>query len=195
MNNYVVGDLSVELALLGFVRRRPSHGYEIYHELSHTPELRLVWRIKQSRLYALLARLEEGGLLRATLQPQETRPPRRVYHLTTEGEAAYRKWLEQPVAQPREMRLAFMLKLYFAMEEGQEAAVRLVERQQAVCAGWLATQSDTPDAPFLRAVRAYRRAHIEAIRGWLASLPAEVPQVDKRNTEGHRDHAEVHRES
>lgn len=186
MDNRAAGSLSVELALLGFVRRRPSHGYELYHELSHTPELRLVWRMKQSRLYALLARLEEGGLLRATLQPQETRPPRKVFHLTARGEAAYREWLEQPVAQPREMRLAFMLKLYFAMEEGQETAVRLIERQQAVCAGWLATQANDPEAPFPRAVRAYRRAHIEAIRDWLASLPVEWPEADKRNTEFHR---------
>jgi len=162
---------------LGFVRRRPSYGDEIYHELSHTPELRLVWRMKQSRLYALLARLEERSLLRATLQPQEARPPRKVYHLTAEGEAAYREWLAQPVTQPREMRLAFMLKLYFAMREGRETAVGLIERQQAVCADWLATQSDIPDAPFARAVRAYRRGHIEAIRDWLALLPAEMPEV------------------
>ena len=50
------------LALLGFVRQQPSHGYDIYRQLMQSPELRLIWRVKQSRLYALLARLEEAGL-------------------------------------------------------------------------------------------------------------------------------------
>ena len=42
--------LSVELALLGFVRHEPHHGYEIYRRLSETPEFKLIWRVKQSRL-------------------------------------------------------------------------------------------------------------------------------------------------
>jgi DNA-binding PadR family transcriptional regulator len=174
MSKLTTASPPVELALLGFLRHGPSHGYEIYHQLSRASELRVVWRMKQSRLYALLGRLEEQGLLRATLEPQETKPPRKVFHLTAQGEAAYREWLEQPVDQPREMRLAFMLKLYFAMQEGGEPTLRLIERQRTVCAEWLEVQAGASDEPFIRAVRGYRRAHIGAIRDWLASLPAEM---------------------
>ena len=70
------------LALLGFVRRQPRHGYDIYRQLSQAPELRAVWRVKQSRLYALLARLEGAGLLSATSEPADGRPPRKVFRLT-----------------------------------------------------------------------------------------------------------------
>lgn len=167
--------LTIEYALLGFMHDEALHGYEINRRLSETHELRLVWRVKQSRLYALLSRLEDEGLLAATLEPQDGRPPRKVYHLTAAGRRAYDRWLTQPVQLPREMRLEFMLKLYFSLQEGPQTATWLIERQLEVCDRWLATQagSETPGT-FARAVRRYRRGHIEAIREWLARLPAEL---------------------
>ena len=161
---------SGSLALLGFVRRQPRHGYDIYRQLTQSPELRPVWRVKQSRLYALLARLEEMGLLSATAEPQDGRPPRKVFHLTEAGAAAFAEWLAQPVAQPREIRLEFMLKLYFALQAGEATAARLVAGQRAVCAGWLADKEGAADAPFAQAVTGYRRAHVRAIGAWLDGL-------------------------
>lgn len=175
MNTSNLTALSTELALLGFVHQRPTYGYEIYQRLTGSPELRLVWRFKQSRLYAMLARLEQEGYLSATQETQDGRPPRKVFHLTQTGKLAFEEWLTQPVAQPREMRLAFMLKLYFAGEVSPEVVARLIQRQQEVCAQWLVVQEreDDPSILFVRAVRGYRRSHIEAIRDWLAWLSAE----------------------
>mgnify|MGYP003383498544 CR=1 FL=1 len=172
MNTSDLTALSTELALLGFVHQRPTYGYEIYQRVTASPELRLVWRFKQSRLYAMLARLEDGGYLHATQETQDGRPPRKVFHLTQTGKLAFEEWLSQPVAQPREMRLAFMLKLYFAGEVSPKAVALLIRRQQEVCVQWLALQEreDDLDAPFVRAVRGYRRSHIEAIRDWLTTL-------------------------
>ncbi len=167
--------LTIEYALLGLVRDEPLHGYEINRRLSETPELRLVWRVKQGRLYALLSRLEDEGLLDASLEPQDGRPPRKVYHLTPMGTRAFDRWLTQPIQLPREMRLEFMLKLYFALREEPATAARLIQQQLEVCNQWLATQtrSETSSA-YTRAVRRYRRGHIEAIRDWLVRLPAEL---------------------
>lgn len=168
---------SSELALIGFIRERPRHGYEIYRLLVDTPELRRIWRMKQSRLYAILARLEDGGLLHSHLAMQTGRPPRKMYHPTESGAAEFGHWLTQPVAQPREMRLEFMLKLYFALREGSETARQLIAAQQTICATWPNMGPDPADGPFLSAVVAYRRAHIAAIRDWLASLLAEMPAL------------------
>ena len=170
LSNIPTDVASASLALLGFVRQQPSHGYDIYRQLSQSPELRPVWRMKQSRLYALLARLEEGGLLRATAEAQDGRPPRKVFHLTETGAAAFDAWLTEPVAQPRDIRLEFMLKLYFALQDGGETAARLIERQRAVCAGWLVDKGSVGGAPFAQAVTAYRRAHVRAIGAWLDGL-------------------------
>ena len=51
------------LALLGFVRRQPRHGYDIYRQLSQAPELRAVWRVKQSRLYAQMCIRDRAAVL------------------------------------------------------------------------------------------------------------------------------------
>lgn len=124
--------LTTELALLGLLRPAARHGYDLYQELARPDGLWAIWRIKQSQLYALLARLEADSLITATLQPQEARPPRKVFRLTRAGQAAYRKWVQTPVAHPRDMRLEFLLKLYFARREGADAAQRLIGAQQAV---------------------------------------------------------------
>lgn len=181
MSPLLQSPLDVELALLGFVRREPLHGYEIYRRLSETPELHLIWRMKQSRLYSLLARLEDEELLQATHEQQGNHPPRKVYHLTPEGELAFKRWLVEPVRLPREMRLEFMLRLYFAGMEGVETAIALIQAQQSVCAGWPAIWTDDKAAgsAFGRAVRLYRRKHIEAIREWLAELAAEYASADR----------------
>ena len=179
MNTQSLSNLPLDLtpgalAVLGFVRPRASHGYDIYRQLTGSAELRRVWQMKQSRLYALLARLEELGLLLATVEPSDGHPPRKVFHLTAAGAAAFERWLAEPVAQPREMRLEFMLKFYFALRDGPETARRLVSAQQATCAAWPDMRPDPADGPFLSAVVAYRRAHIAAIHDWLAALAAEL---------------------
>lgn len=181
MSNMQPSPPTVELALLGLVRHQPLHGYEINRRLTETPELRLVWRMKQSRLYALLTRLEEEGYLKAVLEPQDGRPPRKVYHLTPDGLSAFDEWLTRPVKLPRELRLEFMLKLYFGGEDGPETVALLIQRQQEVCAQWLAAWGDDEESarPFIRAVRRYRRGHIEAIQDWLASLSNDFVPIDQ----------------
>lgn len=175
MSNPLHISLATEIALLGFPRREPLHGYEIYRRLNEMPELRAVWRMKQGRLYALLARLEEEGLLQATHEPQDNRPPRKVFHLTPTGETVFNQWLTEPVGLPREMRLDFMLKLYFAMWEDPSIITELLRRQQVVCADWLASQQkkDVAGSTYLAFVRRYRYGHIESIQNWLTMLANE----------------------
>lgn len=130
-----------------------------------------VWRVKQAQLYARLDALEAAGLLSSELEPQETRPPRRVYRLTTRGRDAFDTWLSQPVEQPHEIRLGFMQKLYFAHDAGREVLHRLVVAQMRICNEWLDRQADAPDqSDFNARVRAYRRGQLAMTIVWLESL-------------------------
>lgn len=163
---------SLELALLGFVYGEPRHGYDIYRELSDPEGLRAVWRIKQSQLYALLARLEETGYLTSTLMPQGGRPPRKVFRLTPEGEAAYQDWIRRPVEHGRQFRLEFLTKLFFARREGSAIVETLIDRQRSACQVWLEEQRGLMDEasaarPFLHLVHRYRAGQVEAMLGWL----------------------------
>ncbi|MDQ3250468.1 MAG: PadR family transcriptional regulator [Chloroflexota bacterium] len=164
--------LTIEHALLGFLRQQPRHGYEIYQQLSDPAGLWQAWRLKQSQLYALLAKLEEAGLIVATLQFQEARPPRKVLHLSESGCTAFLDWVQSPVVHARQMRLEFLAKFYFAQREGVEVARQLVEQQQAVCRTWLAQQQrqaqpvpDPDTYPWF--VNQFRLTQIQALLIWL----------------------------
>lgn len=164
--------LTTELALLGFLRQRPMHGYEIHQHLSDPDGLGLVWRLKQSQLYALLAKLEQEEYVSTTLELQDARPPRKVFELTPAGRAAFLAWVQSPVSQGRKLRLDFLAKLYFAQREGPAVALRLIEEQRAICHEWLAVQQQEAEAlradhPYEWLVRKFRMGQIEAMLAWL----------------------------
>lgn len=122
--------LKIEHALLGFVRRQPMYGYEIYQRMVASSEIGLVWNLKQSMLYAVLARLENEGYLRSTIETQDSRPPRKILSLTPRGEEAFVRWVAAPVKHSRDFRIEFLAKLYFALQDGAEPARALVQRQR-----------------------------------------------------------------
>jgi DNA-binding PadR family transcriptional regulator len=177
--------LTMEHALLGFLRQRPMHGYEIYQQLSHPSGLGLVWRLKQSQLYALLAKLEHAGYVTTTLEFQEARPPRKMFELTEVGRAAFLDWLQKPVPQGRGLRLEFLAKLYFASFEGPQMALNLIERQREACRGWLVQQQDIETLrdrrPFDWLVHQFRRGQIEAMLAWLATCEATIVDTTRKN--------------
>src|SRR5690606_10045673 len=125
---------------------RPMHGYELYQHVSNPAGLWLVWRLKQSQLYALMARLQTQGYVTTTLQSQEARPPRKIFSLTAEGHNAYMGWVTSPVAHPRQMRQEFLMKLYFVRQEGPQAVAQLISEQRALCRAWQAEQHTQTEA-------------------------------------------------
>lgn len=164
--------LTVELALLGFLREGALHGYEIHRRLSDTAGLGEVWRLKQSHLYALLSRLAEEGYLTSTIKAQETRPQRRQYRLTRVGRTAFVEWVQEPVARGRDIRLDFLTKYFFAEREGHKVVERLMRKQRAACQEWLRQQQRQAEAaretrPFEWKVCQFRIGQIESMLTWL----------------------------
>lgn len=164
--------LTIEHTLLGFLRQQPMYGYEIHQRLLASAELGLVWNIKQSLLYALLARLEDEGYLTSTLEPQGARPPRKILHLTQAGAAAFAAWVSSPVEHARDFRVEFLAKLYFARSESRQVARELVERQRKVSgqrlAGLRRRAAALEAAPsFDWLVLRYRIGQLEAMIAWL----------------------------
>jgi PadR family transcriptional regulator AphA len=162
----------IELALLGFLRKESLHAYQIHQLLSDSVGLGAVWHLKQSQLYALLAKLEKDGLIKGEIVPQEdARPPRRMLQVTRRGHAAYQEWLQAPVSVPRQIRQEFMAKLFFASKERGDIAKELVNHQRLVCQTWLKfmiTQNDKD--LFNMQLDRYRMGQIEAVLKWLETL-------------------------
>jgi len=164
--------LTIEWSLLGLIHQQPMHGYELHQRLSNAEGLGLVWRLKQSQLYALLSRLEARGYLSATLESQEPRPPRKVFSLTTSGRDAFLEWVQSPVSRGRDFRMEFLAKLYFAHLEGKTTVQHLLERQREACQNWKAAQEAEADtsreaAPYQWLVYQFRIGQMQAMLDWL----------------------------
>jgi DNA-binding PadR family transcriptional regulator len=164
--------LTIEYALLGFLRQQPMHAYEIHQTLLRAEALGLVWHIKQSLVYVMLERLEAEGYITAALEPQGSRPPRKILSLTPDGQEAFAHWLITPVAHGRDFRLEFLAKLYFASHDDPANTAGLIATQQAACRAWLVdlraqgdVLSDVRDYDWL--VVQFRIGQIEAILAWL----------------------------
>ncbi|MBN1922963.1 MAG: PadR family transcriptional regulator [Anaerolineae bacterium] len=155
------------------------HGYELHQHLTETTGLRLVWRIKQSQLYALLTRLEERGYLSTTLETQEARPPRKIHTLTPAGRSALEAWLRTPVPRGRDFRLEFLAKVYFARQQDQTTLHELLTAQECIFDKWLAELQNTLDTldptSYEALVYHFRVGQVQAMLTWLKELKAIEP--------------------
>ena len=126
-----------EYALLGLLREGPRHGYRLAAEFAAGGRLGVALRLKMGQMYAYLHKLERQGLLVAHDEPgAAAHRTRRVFALTSAGEETFDAWLAAPVQATREVRLAFLLKLAFTLDDPPTALV-LLDRQRAATAAWL----------------------------------------------------------
>ena len=82
----------VELAVLAWVVRGETYGYEVVEQLRQLDGLALT----ESTVYPVLTRLARDGCLAVRMVPSPTGPPRRYYRLTPAGrdrlDAMARAW-------------------------------------------------------------------------------------------------------
>ncbi|MGI8587796.1 MAG: PadR family transcriptional regulator [Chloroflexia bacterium] len=167
--------LPAAYALLGLLAAGPAHGYDLHRHFAPGGPLAEVCRLQINQLYALLKKLADLGYLAQTsAEPSGAAPPRRAFELTLAGHEALTSWLDEPVRHTRDVRLEFLLKLYFARRRAPEQATALLEAQAAVTSSLvrrlereLALLPDTPDADFGRLVLDIRLRQNRAVLGWL----------------------------
>lgn len=103
-------------ALLGLLREQPSSGYDLRKTFSLTPLV--TFSDSPGAIYPALRRLEEGGLIRGTIEDGSGLRRRKIFSLTAAGIAELRKWLNQPVVREDVARGGEELMLRFAFMDG-----------------------------------------------------------------------------
>lgn len=81
----------MELAILGALKEKPMHGYELKKRLSYL--LGHLWKISFGSLYPALKRLEAKNAVEKAYTVKEKTRNRYVYRITPEGEAAFERLL------------------------------------------------------------------------------------------------------
>jgi len=161
---------TLELTLLGILERTPMHGYNLCKAVQALDGFDLVWKLKQSSLYALVDKLEAAGLLAGDLVAGDTHPSRKELRVTAAGKAALDAWVDSPVDSVRQMRQDFFARLYFARLTGPDRARRLLQAQRLACQGWrdnLLERLGSPGGAYLGVVLSHRLRIVEATLAWL----------------------------
>ena len=161
-------DLSTQWVLLGLLMRKPMHGYELHQFFTPPSPLEQVWHLGLSQMYKLLKELEEQGYVQAMIEEQDTRPDRRVYHVTPSGREAVLEWLQTPVQGIRLIRVEFLGKLFLAQALGPAMVENVIDQQTEACQGLLRQlEKGKPADGFEDLVLRFRAGQIGAAIDWL----------------------------
>jgi PadR family transcriptional regulator, regulatory protein AphA len=174
--------MPAEHAILGLLHLDDGsgHGYDLARNFADGQPLANVLRLETGMLYHHLKKMERQGWVASTTEQQPSRPARQVYHLTGDGLAELQRWLTEPVRHTREIRLEFLVKLYFAQRMDDALAARLIAGQFDALRTWLealtelrassaATDLSLSDRKFTRLVLDLRIAQTRAAIDWLGS--------------------------
>lgn len=173
-----------EYAILGLLETNPMHGYEMFQHFQNDVLGQIV-HIEMSQLYAFLKKLERLAFIEPSLEQQGVRPPRRIYQLTPSGRAAFQQWLTLPVERPRDIRIFFLIKLYFVQQLYPELLARVIDQEIDTCTHFLSTlvaqrceTSDIKDrAAFNQVILSSRIYQTQAVLDWLHKLQTEFAQT------------------
>lgn len=182
--------MAAEHALLGLLAMTEggvSHGYELARHFGNASALGSVIHQEAGMVYHHLKKLERLGWV-TTLIEESVRPPRRMVMLQPAGRSELERWLAEPVAHTREIRLDFLVKLYFALTLNPALALRLAREQRAMSArlieGWVERPPEVGeagdalgDAQFSAMVVNLRRAQTHAALAWLDRVGDEAEKV------------------
>jgi DNA-binding PadR family transcriptional regulator len=176
-----------EYVILGLLDTRPMHGYEMF-QLVENGTLGQIIHLEMSQMYAFLKKLERLQYIEAEISTQGPRPPRKIFHLTVTGRNIFTDWIAQPVEKPRDIRILFLIKLYFAQHLRPEQMSSLIQRQIQACQQFLthlqtkkgATILQTADATFFdQVVLSSRLYQTRSLLEWLHELQAEINISDE----------------
>jgi DNA-binding PadR family transcriptional regulator len=120
----------LELAVLGLLKERSMHGYQLKKSLSET--LGPFWQVSYGALYPALKRLKAQGAVEEVFPKATVGRRRNVYRLTEKGEAVFAGLLEsagerEPVGDDN----GFRVRLAFFRYLKPETRIGVLERRRA----------------------------------------------------------------
>jgi len=176
-----------EFAVLGALDLQESHGYKIVSFLQDA--LSGTCWLGKSQIYALLSKLEQEQLVTHERVEQTNLPARKVYSLTPNGHVVFDKWLTAPVPHLRDLRVEFLIKLFFARLKSAHTEKDLLRTQLYECELKRSRLIEVRSAASNRIVEDaldYRILMAGAACAWLQTLTTKLssPASQPGTTEG-----------
>ncbi|MCA1713501.1 MAG: PadR family transcriptional regulator [Actinobacteria bacterium] len=118
----------LELAILGLLKDKAMHGYELRKQLNS--KLGHFWSVSFGSLYPTLRRLEARGAVETIFNEDEASRRKNIYRITERGEIEFLELIEDRAATSWEED-KFPLRLAFFRYLKPELRIRLLERRKA----------------------------------------------------------------
>lgn len=116
------------LIVLGFLRQRPMHGYEI-QQLIQQSRMDDWANLLSGSIYYALNKMEQDGWIRAEAEVRTGNRLRKIYAITEEGESQFRELVRESLTlSPHSVKSDLALGLAWIDAIPREDAVRLLEQ-------------------------------------------------------------------
>ena len=122
--------MSVKFGLLGMLARQAQHGYELKRTFEQLTGG--FWQLNQGQIYQSLLALEAEGLVKHTVEHDETVPDRKVYDVTSAGREALGAWLDNPTPRVRPLRDELFIRLAVMADGPSHQLLELVGAHRGV---------------------------------------------------------------
>ena len=167
----------LELAILGLLKERPMHGYQLSRELGES--LGGLWRVSYGSLYPTLRRLEREGAVEAV--PGDPAGPttarrKNVYRITEKGEKLFFELLQATPGDNSSEDARFRVRLAFFRYLSPDTRIRLLDRRRAYLEDRLGTIEDSLRSTsegvddYTLALMEHGRSATESDIAWLEGL-------------------------
>ncbi|MBN1288829.1 MAG: helix-turn-helix transcriptional regulator, partial [Actinobacteria bacterium] len=159
----------IEMAILGLLKERPMHGYELKKRLSYL--LGHFWTVSYGSLYPALKRLEKANAIERAYSVKKKTRNRNVYRITEQGTGMFMNMLTDTMT---DKSLAdndkFDIRMAFFQYLEPETRIRMLEKRRRHLEDQVAK------------VKAYRRTSREQdyYRSGLMRHKAEIARSDIR---------------
>ena len=166
----------LELAVLGLLKERPIHGYQLSRELGDS--LGGLWRVSYGSLYPTLRRLERDGAIESEADDERGARRKKVYRITPKGEQVFLELLQGTPNDTQTEDARFRMRLAFFRYLPPETRIRLLERRRQALQERLSTLAESQRTgrggadDYGRALIEHNRRVTESDITWLESLIA-----------------------
>jgi DNA-binding PadR family transcriptional regulator len=162
-----------QLLLLGLLRQRSQHGYEMADYIERA--LASCVDLKKPTAYFLLDKMTAAGWLTHSSQRDGNRPARRVYQLTAEGEAQFQTLLRDNLAHFSDSTFPGDIGLIFVDALPRSESLALLARRRAALVTRQAEVRAAPPHPGpLQWSIDHLRRHLQAELDWLDDVIADL---------------------
>jgi DNA-binding PadR family transcriptional regulator len=117
----------LELAILGLLKERAMHGYQLRKRLSDS--LGGFWRVSYGSLYPALKRLQRQGAVEMVFPSEDVGRRKNVYRITEKGEQLFAELLG--TGQEAGEDIGFPVRLAFFQYLKPETRIQMLERRRA----------------------------------------------------------------